>query len=301
MRAAIDVGSNTVRMLIGECRDNIVYPAKYYRKISRLAGCFSPQNELAIESMQRTLAALNCFSNILSLTKASQVKVVGTAALRRAVNRRVFIDQVQAVTGLDIEIIEGAEEARLMSKGVLSVVHPMPKAALIVDIGGGSTEFVCVLDGVIQFQQSYSLGVVQLCEEFSTSGQRQEYVTKVISRLVDSLSSKNLLTQSYQLIGTAGTMTTLAAVHLQLTDYDAALVNNYLLTKCWLSDLYLKLEALTVLERERLIGMEKGRGDLILPGLDIVLQLLNQLDQKQIKVADSGLLEGVLLELCSSD
>lgn len=301
MQAAIDVGSNTVRMLIGECRDNILYPEKYYRSISRLAGGFSPQNELAVESMERTLDVLNRFSKILNSVGVADVRVVGTAALRRAVNRQLFVDRVQAETGLVLETIDGAEEARLMARGVLSVVQPAPAAAIIFDIGGGSTEFVCVQQGMIKFQQSYALGVVQLSEDFSTDGQRKDYVTQVISQFVAMLTGHDLLDQRYQLIGTAGTLTTLAAMHLQLAEYDARLINNHLIPAGYLQTLQLKLQAMSEFERENLIGMEKGRGDLILPGLEIVLQLLTQFELKELKIADSGLLEGVLLECCPAN
>lgn len=301
MQAAIDVGSNTVRMLIGECRDNMLYPEKYYRSISRLAGGFSPQNELADESMERTLDVLNRYSKILQSSEVADVRVVGTAALRRAVNRQLFVDRVQTETGLVIEIIDGAEEARLMARGVLSVVQPEPAAAVIFDIGGGSTEFVCVQQGMIKFQQSYALGVVQLSEGFSTVQQRNNYVAQVVSRFVAMLAGHDLLTQPYQLIGTAGTLTTLAAMHLQLAEYDARLINNHVIPAGYLRTLKLKLQAMSEFERENLIGMEKGRGDLILPGLDIVLQLLERFELKELKIADSGLLEGVLLESCPAN
>ena len=301
MQAAIDVGSNTVRMLIGECRDNMLYPEKYYRSISRLAGGFSPQNELADESMERTLDVLNRYSKILQSSGVADVRVVGTAALRRAVNRQLFVDRVQTETGLVIEIIDGAEEARLMARGVLSVVQPVPAAAVIFDIGGGSTEFVCVQQGMIKFQQSYALGVVQLSEGFSTVQQRNNYVAQVVSRFVAMLAGHDLLAQPYQLIGTAGTLTTLAAMHLQLAEYDARLINNHVIPAGYLRTLQLKLQAMSEFERENLIGMEKGRGDLILPGLDIVLQLLERFELKELKIADSGLLEGVLLESCPAN
>ena len=297
MQAAIDIGSNTIRMLIGDCYENAILSPSYYRETTRLAGDFSAQIGLAAKSMQRTLSSLEVFNNIITAKNISKVRAVGTAALRRAENRQYFIDQCFAATGLKIEVIDGAEEALLTTKGVLSVVDPMPESAVIIDIGGGSTELVCVLAGQVRLQQSYPLGVVQLCEECSSDYERQQQIDVIFAQFSEIFDRNGLSGRQYQLIGTAGTITTLAALHLQLEDYDASLINNHELSIDWLKKLQQKLKLISVSRREALIGMEKGRGDLILPGLQILLTLAQHFQQANIKVVDSGLLEGVLLNL----
>ncbi|MBN1957305.1 MAG: Ppx/GppA family phosphatase [Desulfuromonadales bacterium] len=300
LSAAIDVGSNTVRMLIGHPSDRGIQDPRYARCITRLAGDFSPRNELSPKSMERTLSALRLFHAQLEQQAVRRVRAVGTAALRRALNCNEFIRQVKTATGLKIDVISGEEEARLMTSGVLSVIHPRPEAAILIDIGGGSTELVCVVDDKVVFQHSYPLGVVQLCEEFSGDSQRRTYIQKVVNEFAACLNDFAPLPQTVQLIGTAGTITTLAAIHQGLIHYQPELVNNYQLSKGWIEKLYVKLDRMSHIEREQVRGMEPGRGDLILPGMLIVLALLEKLDLATLKISDSGLLEGVLLDQYSA-
>jgi len=300
MYAAIDIGSNTLRMLLADKRDGTILPFQYYREITRLAGDFSPHTGLGAASMQRALVTLGSFHKIISVQEITQIRAVGTAALRNANNRQVFIDNVFAATNLQIEVIKGEEEAELTTLGVLSVIKPAPESVIVIDIGGGSTELICVVNGRIRLQKSYPLGVVSLCEEYNSDQQRQQQIDAVFVQFTESLKQVGLADRIYQLIGTAGTITTLAAIHLQLNKYNSSLINNHEISIGWLLDLQEKLELISISEREALIGMEKGRGDLILPGLQILLSLMRRFQFSRIKVSDSGLLEGVMLRLTGS-
>lgn len=296
MNAAVDVGSNTVRMLLGDCPNGELRPHRYERQITRLAGGFTAVQGLAEDSMERTLAVLKQFADILSTESVERVRAVGTEALRRAVNGPAFVQRVRETTGLPLEIISGTEEAGLMTRGILSVIDPLPENALLVDIGGASTELVCVSRGEILAQQSYPFGVVRLCDGNADDTQIRGTVAAALEDIGQQLKSTGLVVADCELIGTAGTVTTLAAIHQQLISYDASLINNHFISTDWLKCLEAKLESMTVPEREALPGMEKGRGDLILPGLRVVLGLLQDCLRPGIKVADSGLLEGILLE-----
>jgi exopolyphosphatase / guanosine-5'-triphosphate,3'-diphosphate pyrophosphatase len=300
MDAVIDVGSNTIRMIIAGDRLKEKMPPQYYRQITRLGGDFSEVEGLSESGICRSLEALKSYQKIISSQNISRIKVVGTAALRRAGNRQDFIDRVFAATGLKLEIIDGVEEAFLATQGVLSVVVPIPDAAIIVDIGGGSTELTCIIDGQIHFQQSFPLGVVRLCEEFSSAAERRQQIEVTFNSVSESLQQTALETKKYQLIGTAGTITTLAAIHLRLRNYDAEKINNHEISIDWLYELQSKLESMSVAEREALIGMEPGRGDLILPGLEIILFLLDHLQISTLRVSDAGLLEGLMINLTDS-
>ncbi len=291
MNAAIDVGSNTIRMLIAEDSNKGQSRPTYYRKITRLAGDFSATTGLSDAAMSRSLDALKFYQKIISSKRISRLKIVGTAALRRARNRDVFLNKVYAATGLKIEIIDGKEEAFLTTQGVLSVIKPIPDAAIIVDIGGGSTELTSMIAGHIQLQQSFPIGVVRLCEEFSSTEERRRQIEKIFRPLTENLQTAGLEGKKYQLIGTAGTITTLAAMQLRLSKYDADKINNHVLSGDWLVELQQKLQLMSVGEREALTGMEPGRGDLILPGLEIILFLLNSLQLSTLRVSDSGLFE----------
>ncbi len=297
MDAAIDVGSNTIRMLLGDCCDGVILPHSCYREITRLGGDFSPQTGLSAAAMERALVTLRSFADIIDAAEISQIRVVATAVLRRAKNRHTFLAQVAAATGLKIEVITGEEEARLTTLGTLSAIAPAPEAAIIVDIGGGSTELVCLVGGEIRLQKSYPIGVVNLCEEFFSVAQRQQQIDHIILQFSRSLQQVGLTGIDYQFLGTAGTITTLAAIHLKLDTYNPLLINNHEISMDWMKTIQADLEQLSASEREQLIGMEKGRGDLILPGLQILLTLMDQFQFSTLKVSDYGLLEGVMLQL----
>lgn len=300
MYAVIDIGSNTLRMLLGDVRDNTILPHQYEREITRLAGNFSVQIGLDEAALERTLTVLESFKKIISEHDVDQVRVVATAALRSANNRQVFLDRALTATNLKIEVIGGEEEALLTTLGVLSVIDPLPESVILIDIGGGSTELICVVNGKILLQKSYPLGVVRLCEDCFSIGERQQQIDTIILKFVESLKLHDLFDREYQLIGTAGTITTLAALYLKLKKYNSALINNCELSVDWLEKLQAELELISSSERENLIGMEKGRGDLILPGLQVVLTLMKQFQFPTIRVSDSGLLEGVMLRLTGS-
>lgn len=300
MYAAIDIGSNTLRMLLGDVRDNTILPYQYYREITRLAGNFSVQIGLDETAIERTLITLEAFKKVISEHDVEQVRAVGTAALRSAKNRQAFLDRALATIDLKIEVIGGEEEALLTSLGVLSVIDPLPESVIVIDIGGGSTELICIVNGKILLQKSYPLGVVRLCEDCFSAAERQQQIDATILKFLESLKLHGLSDRNYQLIGTAGTITTLAAIYLRLKKYNSSFINNCELSIDWLEKLQLKLEVLSSSERENLIGMEKGRGDLILPGLQILLTLMKQFQFPTIRVSDSGLLEGVMLRLTGS-
>lgn len=218
--------------------------------------------------------------------------------MRRAPNRDQFIEAIKRETGLTVEVIPGDREAELTTLGVLSVIDPLPTKAIIMDIGGGSTELICLCDGKVRFQKSYPLGVVRLCEEAKSDSERQINIDTVFADFRCQLRNLNLYADDYCLIGTAGSVTTLAAMHQKLSDYDQALINNHTLPLAWLETTLAELLPMTTAQREEIVGMEQGRGDLIAQGINIILALCRTMHQDQLKVSDSGLLEGLLKEMC---
>lgn len=299
MFAAIDVGSNTLRMLIASCSATGLQRELYQQQITRLGGDYTQEKGLARESIERTLTAFTTFADVLKEKDVHHVRVVGTAALRKARNSQHLTNLVKMKTRLDLEVISGTEEARLSATGVLSVLDPVPSTALIFDVGGGSTEIVFQTDGAIRFAQSYPLGVVQLCEEMQDTADRQAFIKDMVVKISTDLLHAGVYPsrlQACQLIGTAGTVTTLAAMNLKMKKYNPDAINNHLLKLVWLDKLLLKLSRLSVADREKLVGLEEGRGDIILPGLELTIALCRFLGQPSIRVADAGLLEGILLD-----
>lgn len=300
MYAAIDLGTNTIRLLIGEVVGNRILSVGCFRRITRLGGGFCRKKGLSEEAMARTLAGIADFARIVDEHEVQTVAAFGTAALRAAPNAAEFQSRVREMSGFCLDIISGEKEALLGCRGVLSGLAPSPEKGLIFDVGGGSTEFVLYHSGKILFHRSYPLGVVTLSENHSHPLQISAVIDGVLDTLFSDLTASGIdLAQlkGLPLIGTAGTITTLAAVHLGLPVYDSRLINGLVLTSDHLKICRNRFSSVSVTEREALPGMEKGRGDLIMPGLTIVETVLQRLGKKSLIVSDSGLLEGILLFL----
>jgi exopolyphosphatase/guanosine-5'-triphosphate,3'-diphosphate pyrophosphatase len=299
MRAAVDVGTNTVRLLLGEERDGRVVPDRYYRRITRLGGGFTSEMGLSPQAMERTLSALTEIGEILRSSGVNTVRAVGTAALREAPNGVSFAEKIRSAARIPLEIIDGIEEATLCARGVLSALSPRPDHCLIFDIGGGSTEFILTRGSEPIFQRSYPLGVVRLCEQVPSLDQQTVRIGQILERFQADLAVAGWerVAAGSTLVGTAGTVTTLAALQLEMTQYDWRRVNNLVLGVEDLKRMASRLAPLSSEERESLPGMEKGRGDLILPGLGIVLGILEHFGRSQVTASDFGLLEGALLSL----
>lgn len=298
MKVAIDVGSNTVRMLIGESSCGRVIPQHYFRHVTRLGGGYDPIIGISAEASELTLSSLELFAQELHEINPACLRAVATEAVRRAVNGQQFVADVLARTGIVVEILSGEEEASLSSSGVIAGLQPQPDAALIFDIGGGSTEFIIIKEGNRLWQKSYPLGVISLAEAKEDSSQCIENILTELSEDLRIAGLASLLaSRSCELVGTAGTVTTLAAIDLAMAEYDWQQINNYVLPQSTLYSLYERLRPLSSVERELIIGVENGRGDLILPGVEIVLTLLNVLGKDYLRVSDFGLLEGVLLAM----
>jgi exopolyphosphatase/guanosine-5'-triphosphate,3'-diphosphate pyrophosphatase len=301
MLAAIDVGSNTVRLAVGQPRQGGFSNLRYIRRVTRLAGGSDPRTGLAADRMDHTIAALEEMSDLVASAGIDAVRVVGTEALRRAPNAEEFVARVKLATGLALHIIGGEEEARLSYLGVFAALDPRPDHCLVFDIGGGSTEFIWSEQGNIVFNRSYPLGVVDLCERYAESSRQLAYIDTILEDVVRDLTLAGIIGMARQntatLVGTAGTVTTLAAIKLRMVEYDGMRVNNLVLSRNEIESLACRLAPLSIAQREQLPGLEKGRGDLIMPGLRIILSILDRFEKSTMKVSDFGLLEGLLLQM----
>ena len=163
--ASIDVGTNTLRLLIAEPEGRNLKPVVYKRKITRLGGGYTEGAGIGTEAAARTFAALEEFRGEIDKTGASTVMAFATSVVRRAANREWFTDEVRRRAGIDITVISGDEEARLSLAGVLSVIDDRRGRKLVMDIGGGSTEFIATQDGAAVGAWSMEMGVVHLTEK----------------------------------------------------------------------------------------------------------------------------------------
>lgn len=297
--AAIDLGSNTLRMLLAEIRPGRLVDCRYFRNITRLAGELHGERGLARQSIERTCLALEEFAATLAEEKVDRLRIVGTAVLRTATNAGAFVEEVRRRCGLAIEIIDGDTEAELSCRGILSVLEPLPTRALLFDIGGGSTELILFDNESIVLRHSCPLGVVRLLEDFPSPRDRRGLIRHLLGEFGNTSCWRRWQREGIpiELVGTAGTVTTLAALKLQMTDYSGERVNNLVLERNWLADLAGTLKGMSLVQRCQLAGMEEGRADLIIPGLEVVAGLFELTGADRMRVADAGLLEGVLFDL----
>ena len=293
--AAIDLGTNTARLLIATLDPYRQVLLK--RTITRLGGDFRRESGLSPQAMQRSLAALAQFAREISRHGVTRVRAVATSAVRDARNGGLFCELVRAETGLELEVIDGTEEALLTLAGVRSVLDRSDGDLVVFDVGGGSTEYTLARGAAPLFSRSLPIGVVRLTEGKPDAAAMDEKIGRELTRLRRELEEEGMTGRfsAATLVGTAGTATTLAAVQMQMEDYDYRRVNNFTMPLSAVERIFARLSPLTPKERLGVPGLEPGREDLIIAGTLVVLQTMRIFGFPTLKVSDSGLLEGLVL------
>ncbi len=295
--ASIDFGTNTARLLIAHLRDqNEIVKILIEREITRMGGGFTPENGLSVDAMRRGVACLERFASIVRSHGVENIRAVATSAVREAVNGRLFLDMVKRETGINLRIIDGEEEGALTLAGVMLGLDREHEELLLFDIGGGSTEFIFARDGKRVFSKSLPLGVVRLVESGDDEDAIRERIRRQLEAVVSEMSINGAgISGRTALVGSAGTATTLAAIKLGLREYDYRLVNNSLLTRGDIQEIYDRLAPLSLEERLAIPGLEKGREDLIIAGIMITAMTMDIFNITEMKVSDYGILEGVAI------
>ncbi len=295
--AAIDIGSNTLRLLIAEKTEDRFRALFRDREIVRLGRNFYLDRLLSSPGMEAAVKVLKRFKIKSEQEGVARVLAVGTGVLREAENIRYFLEKVEMETDIPVKVISGVEEAGLMARGVLSIIPSSSGQTIIFDIGGGSTEFVFINDGQIKDKISLPLGVVGLTEKFLINDPPKSSESDLLKihyrNLLRKISVKG--DKINNLIGTAGTVTTLAAMTKRLTEYDPDQINGTVLTFENLLGLFKRISAMPSIQRAELRGLEPGRADIILAGLLLVLEIMGHYSQKKLSVSETGLLEGLIL------
>jgi exopolyphosphatase/guanosine-5'-triphosphate,3'-diphosphate pyrophosphatase len=312
--AGIDIGTNTIRLLVAETSDTSHQELHSGRTITRLGQGLDRTGVLAQDAQERSLRALEEFAAVLGRHAVVRTSVVGTSALRNARNASSFIAAVKQRTGLEIAVISGQDEAMLTLAGVRRALSqgkgkdddPLA-SAIVVDIGGGSTELIVTRHGGTASMESLPMGAVYLTERFvqhdppaadeldSLRGAVRYELGRWEQRTVKSagMDLASLLTCA----GTAGTITTLAAVAQGLREYDPDRINGYVLSKASLDKMVIMLSATGLDARKTIPGLEAGREDIILAGAIVVQEIMERCNAPQLLVSDWGLREGIVFDL----
>ena len=304
LSAVLDIGSNTIRLLIANTQQEQTFEKIHYQHhIARLGEGLQQSGRLGDAGQQR---AMTIFSQLVEVcqshgVEAGDIIAVATAAVREAENGQDFVTQVREQTGLNIQIISGEVEAKLaLSGAMLGLPSHIGLDMLLFDIGGGSTEFTRVQHGEIVDSISMKLGVVRLTESCVRSNpvsvdDYQAMKDVVLAQLqeVESFWGGNQLRPKH-LVGTAGTVTTIAAMVQEMVAYDAAKIDGLQMSAQMFADLRDDLLVKTNEERLAIPALEKGREDVIVAGLAIVDVMMNHWGFEALISVDSGLLVGLL-------
>ncbi len=293
--AAMDLGSNTFRLLVAQ-KDScgLAQNKQVFQHIPRLSENLQTGGNFAPEALNRAQKAILDFAEKIKVSGAKKVLAGGTMAFRLSRDGLPFMADLEKKYGWQTKILQGEEEGFYTAQGVLSGLDPLPEDSLIFDIGGRSTEFVAVKGRDIIESRSLDVGVVGLTEEFLHNDPPKASELAQLSKKVRQIISTNHFDLPRPvLVGTAGTVTTVAAVLLQLKEYKAELVNNAKISWTKISDLLKTLAAIDVQTRIKNYHLPERRADAIIAGLILVLEIMEAFKKNEIVVSDNGLLEGL--------
>jgi len=295
--ATIDIGTNTTLLLVAEASGSDVQVLAERAEITRLGRGIGTDGGLGRPGIDRTLAVLTDYAAV-ARTHGASIHAIGTEGLRRAANARDFLDPAARILGAPVEVIDGEREAVLT---FLAAERSFPKQAqgttVVIDIGGGSTEIIVAHAGRMDFRRSLPMGSVRLTEKHirnDPAGATE--IAAVTSEIAQQLANVPFPAGPLTLIGTAGTVTTLAAMSLGLSSYDPARVHGHRLTLVALEQQLQRLRASTQAERESMAGLDPKRADVVLAGACILQHIALAAHATDILVSDRGIRWGLLFE-----
>ena len=308
--AAIDIGTNSTRLLITDYRNKEFFPLERKMEITRLGKSVEKNKTILEDSARKTLEVLSGYWHMLKDYDVKKYRTVGTSAVREASNRDWFVSYVYEHLGMRIDVVSGKEEAKLDFYGAVRNVvsnHPALKpetgaVILVLDVGGGSTEFILGdCNCKLELTRSMDIGSVSLTERFIGSGipdnddlnKMRHYITNKLGKTIEKIKTH----KSLFIIGVAGTITTLAAIDLKLKVYNSQKIHNHVLDFQRIEEIQQHLCRLNLEERKKVTGLDPARADIIISGTEIVLMILKMLDRKEIIVSERDILDGIIYTL----
>lgn len=313
--AALDLGTNNCRLLIARPEGDGFVVVDAFSRIVRLGEGLAATGRLSDIAMDRAVAALTICAEKLKRRHVTLVRSVATEACRRATNGTDFIARVARETGIRLEIISAEQEARLAVIGCHALLEPGEGPALVFDIGGGSTELVLLGEGeapVPEVRDWFSApwGVVSLSESEPHVGANEEELRTAYARMkqraTDAFApfAARIAEHAHgpvRLLGTSGTVTTLASIHLDLPSYDRKKIDGLIISAEDLRAVSRRLSGMSVSERATLRCIGTERADLVVAGCAILDAILDLWPATRLSVADRGIREGILRGLMAAD
>ncbi len=295
--AAIDVGTNTVLLLVAEQTPAGFRPVAERGTITRLGKGVDASRRLSPEAMARTLDALGRFADEARALGAVGIAISATSAARDATNGAEFLAAARSRAGVEVEILSGETEAQLSYLAVSKdfATEAGARELVAIDVGGGSTEFIFGRGATVRFHTSINIGSVRLTERCVRSDPpSEEDFARLHGELSAALASVPFPDTGALVVGVAGTVTTLYAVANAIAPYEAARVHGGWLSRETLADTRLRLASLPLAERRALPGLQPERADVIIAGAVLLEAALDHLGATGTRVSDHGLRWGLL-------
>ncbi|URW75037.1 Ppx/GppA family phosphatase [Sphingomonas donggukensis] len=300
--AALDLGTNNCRLLIARPQGSGFAVVDAFSRIVRLGEGLAATGRLSDEAIERTIAALRVCADKLKRRDVALARSVATEACRRASNGQAFIERAYRETGIMLDIISAEEEARLAVLGCHALIEPGDGAALVFDIGGGSTELVLVdtrpaIPTILDWH-SAPWGVVSLTEHVGAGGpETYDAMRNVVRDSFAGFAARLPEVGHRRLLGTSGTVTTLASVHLGLASYDRSAIDGLLMPAASMRAVSRRIAALDMAGRSKVACIGPERADLVVAGCAILEEILDIWPAEQLGIADRGIREGILRRL----
>ena len=311
--AALDLGTNNCRLLIACPTGDSFRVIDSFSRIIRLGEGVSATGCISEAAIDRAIAALSICRDKIEAKRASRLRMIATEACRAASNADGFRDRVASETGIRLEVIDRETEAALAVIGCSPLLDPKGRGAILFDIGGGSTELVRIerdpetanAEPRIKAWMSIPLGVVTLAEQFGGRDVTRESYARMVADIAEHIApfaaehGEDL--RDMHLLGTSGTVTTLAGIHLKLVRYDRRRIDGVWMNDADISATIAKLLGMSYQERASNNCISVERADLVLAGCAILDAIRNAFPLPRLRVADRGLREGMLVEMMRED
>ena len=303
--ASIDIGSHTARLLVARetGSKDLFKPLFRKRAYISLAEGFDKngRDEISPEAIKRSLKVLDDFIRTANKYHVDVIRAVSTGVMRRAANRKPFLDLIRDKTGINVPVISGEREAHLTLKGVRHFLDIGEEASVVFDLGGGTTEFIYSQNDSVDIR-SLPLGAILLTRNFLDTDPPADYQIENLSTYVDGILKRSLPKKIHggdilTVTGSGGTVTTVASMvnEIDLSEITPDRLNGLILKREAVEECFSRLKKLPLSDRERLTGLDKGRAGVIPAGTMTLIRILYFLNAADMKVSYSDILEGILI------
>jgi exopolyphosphatase/guanosine-5'-triphosphate,3'-diphosphate pyrophosphatase len=299
-RAVIDVGTNSVKLLVAQVSGRHVDPLLEQSTQTRLGSGFYETHRVQPTAIARTARAVAAFARTAAEWGAVSTRVIATSAARDALNQEELLEAIHVASGLAVEVISGEQEADWAFRGVVSTPAFADQPLLIVDVGGGSTEFILGEGDLQQVRHSFPLGTVRLLERLPHSdpptpeewercrATLEDFLVLQVLPVVAS-ELRTFSSRAVQLVGTGGTASILARIEFGLASFDRDRIEALPLSQEQVRRQRQRLWGLSLLERQRIVGLPADRADVILTGTAIYQELMELFSFPNLRVSTRGL------------